>query len=162
MYKYGHVGAALLLYAPVGFLLLTSGLGELAVLGGLLSIALSTLPDADHSLPLVSHRGITHTVYFALGIGVFVGLLGYLSADLLGYDPLLLAAVGFGVSTLAICSHLLADSITPMGIRPFAPLWGWHYSANVVPAKNPIANFLLLATGIMAVTVALVLAVVTL
>jgi inner membrane protein len=62
------------------------------------------------------------------------------------------------IGVLAVFSHLLADSITPMGIRPFWPVSGWHYSANVVRARNPIANYLLLAVGIASVTAALVLA----
>ena len=57
MYKTGHYGAALFVYAPVGFVLLSVD-PALAVLGGVGSAALSRLPDYDQRVPLVDHREI--------------------------------------------------------------------------------------------------------
>jgi len=34
-----------------------------------------------------------------------------------------------------------------MGIRPFAPLSGWHHSFDLTPAANPRANVALLSAG---------------
>lgn len=159
MYKTGHIGAALLVYSPIGFTLLLSGLDELAVLGGAGMIALATLPDCDHQLPLVAHRGPTHSVVFAIVLGALLGVAGFaLGEPVFGVAGATMGVFAFAVGALAILSHLAADSITPMGIRPLWPLSRWHYSANIVRAKNPVANFLLLASGIAATTVALALA----
>lgn len=159
MHKTGHIGAALLVYSPVGLSLLLVGLNELAVLGGVGMIALATLPDCDHQLPVVSHRGPTHSLAFAVVLGAVLGVLGFV----LGGYVSAVSAVAMGafaslIGVLAVLSHLAADSITPMGIRPFWPVSRWHYSANVVPAKSPIANYLLLAVGIASVTAVLVFA----
>jgi inner membrane protein len=159
MHKTGHIGAALLVYSPIGLLLLLAGFDELAVLGGVGMIALATLPDCDHRLPVVPHRGPTHSLAFAVALGAVLGALGFLFGGYLVAVPaVVMGAFAFLIGVLAVLSHLAADSITPMGIRPFWPVSRWHYSANVVRAKNPIANYLLLAVGIASVTVAMLLA----
>ncbi|MEM4780853.1 MAG: metal-dependent hydrolase [Halalkalicoccus sp.] len=159
MYKTGHIGAALLVYSPLGLVLLLAGLDELAVLGGVGMIALATLPDCDHRLPLIAHRGPTHSLLFALVLGGILGLAGFaLGESLTTVSATTMAIFAFGIGALAVLSHLAADCITPMGIRPLWPLSRWHYSAGLVRAKNPIANYLLLAVGIAAATGALALA----
>lgn len=159
MYKTGHVGAGLLVYSPIGFALLLAGLDELAVLGGVGSVALATLPDCDHRLPLVAHRGPTHSLAFALVLGAVLGIAGVaLGEAIFGIAAATMGAFAFGVGVLAVLSHLAADSITPMGIRPLWPLSRWHYSADIVPAKNPIANYLLLTAGVAAATASLAVA----
>lgn len=159
MHKTGHVGVALLAYSPLGLALLVAGFDELAVLGGVGMVALATLPDSDQRLPFVPHRGPTHSVAFAVAFGAALGVAGFAFGGYVAhYSPLAMGAFAFAIGVLAVLSHLAADSITPMGIRPFWPVSGWHYSANVVRAKNPIANYLLLAVGIASVTAALVLA----
>lgn len=159
MYKFGHIGVALLVYSPVGFGMLVAGIEDLAVIGGAAMVALANLPDCDHNLPFVQHRGFTHTVGFALTVGLAVAAAGYLFGEyLLAWPATTLASFGLLVGTLSILSHIAADSITPMGIRPFWPLSRWHYTANVVRAKSPVANYLLLAAGIFAATMALLLA----
>lgn len=159
MHKTGHVGAALLVYSPIGLLLLIAGLNELAVLGGVGMVALATLPDCDHRLPIVAHRGPTHSLTFAAALGAVLGTVGFaLGEQLTALSSVTMGSFAFLIGVLAVLSHLAADSITPMGIRPFWPISEWHYSANVVRAKNPIANYLLLAVGLAATTGALFLA----
>lgn len=159
MYKTGHIGAALLVYSPIGLSLLLVGFDELAVLGGVGMVALASLPDCDHRLPIIAHRGPTHSVVFALLIGGVLGIAGFASGEALASVPALTMGVfGFGIGTLAVLSHLAADCVTPMGVRPLWPLSRWHYSANLVRANNPIVNYLLFAIGIAAATAALVLA----
>jgi len=158
MYKTGHYGAALLAYAPLGFLAVVAGFRDLAVLGGGLALALATLPDVDHRVPGISHRGVTHTVWFALAVGGTVGALAALLGA--GRGPLAGTGVGvfgFAVATASILSHLGADALTPMGITPFAPLRDAHYTYDVTPAKNSLANAALLGLGV-AATVAAVAA----
>ncbi len=155
MYQLGHYGVALLTYAPVGAVVALTGDEFLAVGGAALCVSLSTLPDCDQRIPFVAHRGPTHTLLFALLVGVIVGGMTVLSLGALDiYDPRL-AWFTAGIATLSICSHLLADALTPMGITPFWPLSRAHFSLNLTPAKNPIANYLLFGLGIGATILAM-------
>jgi inner membrane protein len=145
MYRWGHVGAALLAYAPLGAVLTVRGDPTLAAVGFAVAIATATLPDADELLP-IDHRGPTHTVWFLLvcsAVGVAVGV-----AVGSGFGRTLAFGVVLGTAVaVSLGSHLLADSITPMGVRPFAPLSGWHHSFDLTPAANPRANAALLSAG---------------
>lgn len=159
MHKTGHIGAALLVYSPMGLVLLLSGLDELAVLGGIGMIALATLPDCDQQLPIIAHRGPTHSLLFALVLGTILGAAGFVfGGAVVGISATTMGLFAFFIGMLAILSHLAADVITPMGVRPLWPLSRWHYSANIVRAKNPIANYLFFALGVAATTAALVVA----
>ncbi len=141
MYRLGHYGVALALYAPIGGALVAVGANEPALVGGGVLLALTMLPDLDSKTARLQHRGPTHSVAFALIVGWATGLVG----GLLG-GPWF---VGFGVlvGTLAIVSHLVADVVTPMGIRPFWPLSERHYTLDLTPASNPRANYALFGGG---------------
>lgn len=155
MHKTGHIGTALLVYSPIGLALLLAGFDELAVLGGAGMIALATLPDCDHRLPLVSHRGPTHSIPFALAVGAMLGAAGVAFGEALaGVSAATMGAFAFGIGALAILSHLAADSITPMGIRPLWPLSSRRYTLAVTGAANPLANYVLLGVGVGAVLAA--------
>jgi inner membrane protein len=149
MHREGHVGMTLAVYAPIGFIAALIGGLQLALVGGIVAAGLAMLPDIDMRIPLVKHRGITHTVWFALVVGLFVGLLGVA----IGSDggPLIalgVGAFGFLVGTVSICSHLLADALTPAGVRPYWPRNDVEYTVRVARASNPIANYLLLGIGL--------------
>jgi len=149
MYRLGHQGAALVVYAPLGLALLLLGRPTLAVVGGGVSLALASLPDVDQRLPGVDHRGVTHTVGFALAVGLALGALGWLLGRGAGPGTTAeFAAVGFAVGTTAIVSHLLADVITPMGITPFWPVSDRHYTFGICRADNTLANYALLGLGV--------------
>ena len=153
MYKTGHYGVALLAYAPLGATLLAAGFEVGALAGGAVVVALSGLPDVDRRVPFVDHRGSTHTIWFALVIGVALGGLGAaVSGTLIGVSSAAAGGFGFVVGTLAMVSHLLGDVVTPMGVTPFWPVSNAHYTLSLTRADNPIANYLLLAGGL-AVTV---------
>lgn len=154
MYRLGHQGAALVGYAPLGSTLLLLGRPTIAVVGGGVSLALASLPDVDHRLPGVQHRGVTHTVGFALAVGAAVGALGWLLGRGVGAGAAAeFGAIGFAVGTTVILTHLLADVITPMGITPFWPVSDRHYTFGLCRADNTVANYALLGLGI-ALTVA--------
>ncbi|AEH37350.1 metal-dependent hydrolase [Halopiger xanaduensis] len=162
MYQVGHYGAALLLYAPLGAAVSLAGYEPAALLGGLVCVGLSTLPDCDHRLPLIEHRGPTHTLLFAGLVGAAlagtVTVLADASASLLtpvgGVDDAHVVGFAFVVGALSIVSHLLADALTPMGIRPFWPVSRRHYTLRVTRAANTIANYVLFVVGVGAVAVA--------
>jgi inner membrane protein len=158
MYTLGHVGAALLVYAPVATLLSWAGQPELAVFGIATAMLVCTLPDVDNELG-IDHRGPTHThaLWFACGCGTVAALAGFGLASVPATVDLLFAgavtswnfSLVVGTATLlGVCSHLLAASITPMGIAPFAPLSGWHHSFDIVPARDQGANVALLLAGV--------------
>lgn len=163
MYRDGHYGAALLAYAPVGFLVAVLGYRTLALLAGGAALALAMVPDWDMRVPGLEHRGATHTVGFALLVGVIVGAAGVtfatagnpatVSTDLasLADNPataLGVGILGFLVGFLTVCSHIAADALTPMGVTPFWPLSDRHVSAGVARASNRLANVILLGVGV--------------
>ncbi|MFW5903547.1 MAG: metal-dependent hydrolase, partial [Halolamina sp.] len=118
MYRTGHVGVALFLYTPLGVAVALAGYEPVAVLGAVVAASLSTVPDFDHQVPTIDHRGPTHTLAFAVLVGV---ALAGVTATVIGTSSpaadVGVVAFAFVVGTLAIVSHLLADVITPMGIR---------------------------------------------
>lgn len=146
MYWPGHVGAALLLYAPVGTALNARAGTVLAAVGTGTAVLFSTLPDIDKQLP-VEHRGPTHTLWFAAGVAVAAGLIGLLGGVAFG-APTALGVVAGTAAFISLCSHLLADSITPMGIAPLVPLVAWHHSFELTRAANVTANLVLLTLGL--------------
>ncbi|WP_434531054.1 metal-dependent hydrolase [Haloarcula sp. NS06] len=145
MYQNGHYGAALLFIAPIGAVLIATGFVALAFLAAVGAVALAMVPDLDQRVPGVTHRGLTHTVWFALLVGVITAL-GAVALTIAG--PVASAVTGFVVGSGTILSHIAADALTPAGVRPWRPADDTHYSLDVVTAKNPLANYALLGLGI--------------
>ncbi len=152
MYQVGHYGGAMLAYTPLGTIVTLSGHGDIAIVGGLVCVMLSTLPDYDHRLPLVEHRGPTHTVAFALLVGAGLAALTAVLVDSgSAFVGASVVSFAFLVGVVSIGSHLLVDALTPMGIRPFWPLSRRRYSLQLTTAANPIANYGLFGLGVAAV-----------
>lgn len=151
VYQKGHYGAALLVYAPVGFVVTVAGYRGLAVGGAAVALALAMVPDWDTRIPGIDHRGPTHTVWFALLVALAVGGAGLALGRARGdAATVTLGGVGFLVGFLTLCSHVAADALTPMGVTPFTPVSDRHVSYSLVRAKNRLANWLLLAAGTLA------------
>ena len=142
MHRPGHYGVALACYAPVGAAAFAAGLESLAVAGGVIAVSGAMVPDLDQRVPGVSHRGITHTVWFVLALGAAVGIGGIVAGGVAT------GIIGRVAGVILVGAHLLADVLTPMGIRPFAPVTDREYSLDVPTASNPVANYALLAVGI--------------
>lgn len=172
VFKLGHWGSSLLVWAPIGGALIVGGYPALAVIGGVGMLVLSRIPDHDHDLPLIEHRGVTHTLLFAAIVGAVVGALGFA----VGSSPIQLAgldigqafglepapglgAFGFAVGSLGILAHLFADALTPAGVPLFWPISRNDYSLYVAQASNTVANYGLFVLGIVATIVAAVAAV---
>ena len=164
MYLQGHIGISLLLYAPIAAWLFSINQPTLAVLTGVLMVLFSPLPDLDTYTNRIDHRGPTHTVWFALGCSLLITLfsgLCVMALSRLGYECILAvsplwAAVWFGsVAMLTLCGHLFGDLITPMGVRPFRPLSAYHRTLDLTPSKNPRANRLWFGTGVVVLTLIL-------
>jgi inner membrane protein len=148
VYRTGHLGAALLVFGPTGFVAAAVG-GEAAVIvGGAVAVGLASVPDFDMRIPFLSHRGPTHTAWFAGLVGLVGGVLGFV----VGLQTGIVTALGVGLllavsASLSILSHIAADALTPMGIQPFTPWSNTRYSLDLVNAANPVANYLLLGLG---------------
>lgn len=188
MHRNGHVGITLLCYAPVLLVigtraewLLPAAVVAAVLLADLLlpvrllvrgatgrrssvSFSPAMLPDLDMRLPMVTHRGITHTVWFAVLTAAVAGAIGYQAGRMVGStlfagvaSPGLLGAAFCGYLGLhAVLTHLLGDVLTPAGIRPFSPLVERSFSLGLVRAANRPANLGLYAAGILSVGAATV------
>ncbi|MFB6136037.1 MAG: metal-dependent hydrolase [Halobacteriaceae archaeon] len=156
MYRTGHYGVALLAYAPVGLALALLGRAPLALAGGAAVLFLTPLPDYDQRVPLVTHRGVTHTLLFAAVVGGALAGLALAVPSL--PDRAGLAAFAFFVGAFAVVVHLLGDVITPAGITPLWPLSSREYAVPLARADNTLANYLLLALGVFVTGGALLLA----
>jgi len=163
VYRSGHYGVALLAYAPVLFALGSEGRVVAAAAGLGVVLALTPLPDVDHDVPLVDHRGVTHTLLFAAVVGGVVGGAAWLVAASSGLAlaperALELTAGAGGAAAFAIVGHLLADALTPMGVAALWPVSGKRYSLGLTGADSTVWNVGLLALGVFATAAAAVLA----
>jgi inner membrane protein len=136
MYRAGHVGFNALLYAPFMPLVSRHWSLELALLGAALAVGVATLPDVDGHLPRIRHRGITHTIWFAALVGLFVGI----GTTILAPSTPRAFLFGFVVGTCGVLAHLVGDVVTPMGISPFAPFSRRHVTLNWFPSKHGAIN----------------------
>jgi inner membrane protein len=157
VYRRGHLGASLLVFAPVGAALVLADRPDLALGGGGVVLWLSMLPDADHRIPGLSHRGPTHTLAFAALVGAVGAGAGAGLAAVLDGGRATLVPFGFAIGALAVLAHLLADALTPAGVPLLWPLSGRDLSLSVARADNTVANHALLALGVCATAAAALL-----
>lgn len=155
MYRGGHAGFNALLYAPFVPPVSYYWSLELALVGAAIAVGVANLPDVDEPLPWLRHRGPTHTIWFA----VVVGLLSGVGTVLLTPATPQAFQFGFVVGTAGILAHLAGDVVTPMGICPFAPLSRYHVTLNWFKSKNSRINRVVLLVGTAALGVSLLLAV---
>jgi len=81
------------------------------------------VPDLDQRVPGIAHRGSTHTIWFALVVGVITAITAVVLATA---GPVLSAVTGFVVGASTIGSHIAADALTPAGVRPWRPVDDTH------------------------------------
>lgn len=148
MFKKGHLGVSLLVFAPVGYLLVSRGFPALAVVGGFGMIWFTMLPDVDHRLPLIDHRGPTHSLVFAALVGGVGWAVGTAVETVLAVD-ISLATFGFAIGALTVFAHLLGDLLTPAGVPLLWPLSGRTVSLSLTPANSAVANRGLFGLGLL-------------
>jgi len=144
----------MLVFAPIGYLLVAVGqpLAALVVGGAMLWLAM--LPDVDHRIPGIPHRGPTHSLLFATLVGGAFAGAGALLAEGVGtVGGVQLTLFGFFVGAVSVGAHLLGDVLTPAGVNLFWP-WGREFSLYVTRADNTIANYGLFLLGIFALAAA--------
>ncbi|WP_132060764.1 metal-dependent hydrolase [Halorussus amylolyticus] len=150
MFPPGHYGMALALYAVVGYLLLARGYDRDALSGGGIVLAYALFPDVDGQIEFVVHRGVTHTLWFALAVGLFC--VAVVATSLWGRsrrEAALGATWAFSLGSFSVVSHLLADLLNPWGVMPLYPLTPALYSLGLVRATNDAANYALFAFGVL-------------
>lgn len=149
MYRLGHYGVSLIVFTPIGLALVVVEQPELAAVTGAVMLWLAMLPDVDHRIPGLRHRGPTHTLVFALVVGTALACLGVVVPHEL--DPMVqlgLGVFGFVIGVVSVLAHLVADLLTPTGVQLLWPFSRRRYSLDVVCADNPLANYALLVAGV--------------
>lgn len=151
-----------LLYAPIALVVGVFMSVELAVLGAMVFVGLSSIPDFDRhfdnnmnthrsdmwTLVPIKHRGFTHTVWFAVAAGGVGAVIGVVMAPMASAVPVEFVMVFLALCAFAgILGHILGDMMTPMGVKPFAPVKKTKYSLAWFLAKNRIANYGFLVIG---------------
>lgn len=165
MHRSGHWGLALLFYSPVVFGALSADITTLplVVVGAVVTSGLCMLPDIDQWLPFTDHRGITHTIWFALLVGAVLGggafvlvwgagqsVLGqWIRGETLLGSSLSVTAGWFigATGVLVVVSHLFGDWLTKMGIWPWSPLSKRKHRLGITRADSWIANGILYVLG---------------
>jgi inner membrane protein len=105
------------------------------------------LPDVDHRLPVIEHRGITHSLLFAALIAGLFGAVGTALAGAFSVAGMGLGVFGVLLGVLVVGAHLVGDALTPAGVPLLWPL-PQHYSLSVTRADNTLANYGLFLLGI--------------
>ena len=144
---------ALLVYSVIGLALLTRGYRDDALAGGVVMLLFTMHPDMDGDFSFIPHRQITHTVWFALLVGIFCALLIVGDGLYRGRDRTALtwpATWAFSLGTLSGLTHLFADMLNPWGVMPFYPVSNFLITFDVVKASNVAANVGLLVAGVFA------------
>lgn len=150
MHPKGHLGISLVVYAPIALFLGMNGFYLFAVLGFFMMGAFATIPDNDQRIPVIKHRGLSHSIASALLFGVVLGFVAIFFVPLFAMIGIPAGpVVGFAafIGMFVFLTHLIGDSITPTGIKPFAPISDYKITFGIVKADNTIANLVLWVAG---------------
>lgn len=136
MNRKGHIGLALLVSAPFVLLigmLLNPQWGVLVVGAALFA---DRIPDKDQRLPLISHRGITHTVTFgvvaSLSLAVSLTAMATITQSSSAFDVGIVENVTnnlglFSISLLGFAlgftAHLIGDMLIEAYDYAVTPYW---------------------------------------
>jgi len=121
-----------------------------AVLGFIKMGAFATIPDKDQSTPLINHRGLSHSIAIALLFAVVLGFVAIFFVPIFALVGIpAVPVIGFTafIGLYVFLAHLLGDSITPAGIKPFKPISNYKISFGWIRAENRIANLVLWIAG---------------
>lgn len=154
MYRPGHIGLAALFAALPVFILFQSEHYIAGALFLIFAVGSCTLPDRVEDVFRLSHRGVTHTVGFALTTSVILARLAQfaLSRDSHSFLPGSVGGVMVGLAVFTgLISHLAGDILTEgydYRVTPWWPVNKKSYQLQWVKAGNPTWNYSLLAAGI--------------
>lgn len=151
MYKSGHFGLSLTLYAPFLYFFLQSNRYLVGLLGLFIVTACSSLPDLDLKIKFIKHRGYSHTIVGAVVIGAIISVATFISYVYIiniissfglemKYTAAMFAVMGFLFGFYGTLTHYAGDIVTPMGLKPLAPFSKKEYTLDLFYAKNKLAN----------------------
>jgi len=111
-----------------------------------LSAGLSALPDIDMELrkqvEFIHHRGVTHSILFAIMSGLIIGGLFFYT-----HRTLIWAGMGFLSAFLGVVSHLIGDSFTYHAFKPLWPFSDREVSLGFCRASDKSVNEGLMTVG---------------
>ena len=167
MYILGHKGITLLLYSPILFITFVFEFYVSGILGLGIVLLVYSIPDKDITIrkyqskmneyvPLIdlerwfgflfiTHRGITHTIWFSILVGITFGFIALLLPTTF-YTTIFFASEDFAILFIGftgmygILTHFAGDIITPRGISPFSPIYNKTFSFSLVHAKSESWN----------------------
>ena len=113
MHPEGHAGLTLIFFS---LLMIPFGLNENTIIIIFLATASSSIPDLDMKWEFFSHRGPTHSLLFAIIMGIFSGILLFF-----GTREILWFFIGFTSGFGGVVSHLIGDLLNPMRFKPLWP-----------------------------------------
>lgn len=152
----GHYGTAMLLYSPILFIFTTQGFILIGLTGLFTVFILSRIPDVDYYIPFITHRGVTHTVWFAILIGFLVSIPFDSMGSIYMFDERIsYRLIVFVHGLFSIITHLIGDSLTPTGVRPFMPFKMTNYSLALVKSNDYIWNIVFLIIGALSTILAI-------
>ena len=111
MYRLGHTGIALLVLAPLSYMLFEAHKPLLAIVITFGVIGVEPLPDADFKLPFLRHRGVSHSLLAAVSVGGILAVGGWvLAGQASAAHPSLFTAVSEAARTGATTLQSFAPS----------------------------------------------------
>ncbi len=128
----------------------------------------------DYEMDSVTHRGLTHSLWFSIVFGfivaalfsiiilssmaieIFYGIENYMALQqLLNANPLYLMIIGFSAGFLSVVFHCIGDIFTPTGIHFLTPRTDYGFTLDQFYAKNEVANRSALPLGMIMISYAI-------
>lgn len=149
MLRKGHIGIALIVYSFVAYYLISIGQIGLAIIGFFVMIPFAMIPDKDHLIPGMKHRGQSHSIIAAFIFGlILITPLILLMVFTAVVIPQAILLFIFGIAVLGFITHILGDSATKRGTYPFKPFSNRRLRLPVtIRAENAYANIILWIFG---------------
>lgn len=113
----------------------------------------------NYKLNNVTHRGLTHSLWFSIILGIISALITLISLCMIllfdriyhfntyshlesvfNSDPLYLIPLMFSVGFLSVVFHCVGDVFTPTGIHFLTPRTDYGFTLDQFYAKNEVAN----------------------
>jgi membrane-bound metal-dependent hydrolase YbcI (DUF457 family) len=111
MYRLGHTGIALLVLAPLSYVLFEANKPLLAIVIAIGVLGIEPLPDADFKFSFLDHRATSHSLFAAVVVGGVIAFCGWVVAGQVSTTlPPVLAAASEAVTTAATTLQSLTAS----------------------------------------------------
>lgn len=136
MHKLGHHGISAIATSPIVLWLIYTNNNLLALFAILTTLFTANIPDWDLKIPLMTHRGVSHTIWVPFIIGGMITGISYSVNGTIGIFTTVIMLTTF----VSITSHIVSDTLTPSGAKLFYPIKDKVYTYNMVYSANSIVN----------------------